>query len=109
MPGSTVGDGRSRITAKSPAARFEATVQHTMRCMEIWGGNHAADACVATPGLDLWLYSQPYQGAENGGDVHYVSLCGGGRITRFLLADVAGHGAEVAPMARLLRGLLRKN
>src|SRR5262249_37256926 len=50
-----------------------------------------------------------YERADDGGDVHYVSLCGGGKITRFILADVAGHGAKVADVARSLRGLMRQN
>ncbi len=77
--------------------------------MEIWGGSHAAQTDVSTPGLDIWVYSRPYEGAADGGDVHYVSLCGGGVITRFILADIAGHGAKVADMARLLRDLMRQN
>jgi serine phosphatase RsbU (regulator of sigma subunit) len=77
--------------------------------MEIWGGNQATDRAVATPGLDLWVYSRPYEGAEGGGDVHYVSLCGGGMITRLILADVSGHGASVAELAKSLRALMRKN
>lgn len=80
-----------------------------LQCMEIWGGNQATDRAVATPGLDLWVYSRPHEGAEGGGDVHYVSLCGGGMITRFILADVSGHGASVAEMAKSLRTLMRRN
>jgi serine phosphatase RsbU (regulator of sigma subunit) len=80
-----------------------------LACMEIWGGSHAADAAVATPGLDLWVNSRPHEGAAGGGDVHYVSLCGGGVITRFVLADVAGHGASAAELARDLRDLMRRN
>ena len=66
--------------------------RHAMRCMEIWGGSHAAETLVSTPGLDAWVYSMPHEGAEQGGDVHYVSLCGGGIITRLIVADVSGHG-----------------
>jgi sigma-B regulation protein RsbU (phosphoserine phosphatase) len=80
-----------------------------LQCMEIWGGNQATRRAVATPGLDLWVYSRPHEGAEGGGDVHYVSLCGGGMITRFILADVSGHGASVAELAKSLRALMRKN
>jgi phosphoserine phosphatase RsbU/P len=80
-----------------------------LQCMEIWGGNQATDRAVATPGLDLWVYSRPHEDAEGGGDVHYVSLCGGGMITRFILADVSGHGASVAELATSLRVLMRKN
>lgn len=83
--------------------------QHTLQCMEIWGGSHAAETNVSTPGLDLWVSSRPYEHGAEGGDVHYVSLCGGGIITRFILADVAGHGETVAEVARSLRTLMRQN
>ncbi len=77
--------------------------------MEIWGGNQAVERRFATPGLDLWISSQPYQGDERGGDLYYVSLCGGGVITRLIVADVSGHGAEVAEFSGSLRRLLRRN
>ena len=63
---------------------------------------------VSTPGLDLWVWSRPYQQAAGGGDVHYVSLCGGGLITRLILADVSGHGDSVAELATSLRDLMRR-
>ncbi len=85
------------------------TTERSLACMEIWGGSQAADTSASTPGLDLWVYSRPHEGAEGGGDVHYVSLCGGGVITRFILADVSGHGASAAELARPLRDLMRKN
>lgn len=78
-------------------------------CMEIWGGNRAVDRAVSTPGLDVWVSSRPHEGAEAGGDVYYASLCGGGTITRLLLADVAGHGAAAADLAAALRRLMRAN
>ncbi len=46
---------------------------------------------------------------QQGGDVYYVTLCGGGVITRIVVADVSGHGASVAEFSASLRGLLRKN
>jgi serine phosphatase RsbU (regulator of sigma subunit) len=82
---------------------------HTLQCMEIWGGNREADTGVSTPGLDLWVHSRPHEQAAGGGDVHYVSLCGGGVITRFILADISGHGASVDRLARSLRDLMRRN
>jgi phosphoserine phosphatase RsbU/P len=82
---------------------------HTMHCMEIRGGNQAVEEAVAMPGLDAWVYSQPHQGASSGGDVHYLSLCGGGMITRLIVADVSGHGATVAEFSASLRTLMRKN
>ena len=81
----------------------------TMRCMEIRGGSRAVEESLETPGLDAWVYSRPYEGAENGGDVYYVSLCGGGVITRVVVADVAGHGESVASFSSNLRAIMRKN
>jgi serine phosphatase RsbU (regulator of sigma subunit) len=86
-----------------------ATEPQALQCMEIWQGNHEIENAVNTPGLEIWVYSRPHQGDANGGDVHYVSLCGGGVITRLLVADVCGHGAAVAEMAKTLRGLMRHN
>ena len=80
-----------------------------MQCMEIRGGSQAVDASLSTPGLDAWVFSHPCQGAASGGDVHYLSLCGGGVITRLIVADVSGHGEEVAEFSSSLRGLMRKN
>jgi serine phosphatase RsbU (regulator of sigma subunit) len=77
--------------------------------MEIWGGNSIVEEAIAMPGLDAWVYSRPHEGAELGGDVHYVSLCGGGLITRLIVADVSGHGSAVAEFALALRSLMRKN
>jgi sigma-B regulation protein RsbU (phosphoserine phosphatase) len=38
-----------------------------------------------------------------------VTLCGGGVITRLVVADVSGHGASVSEFSTSLRSLLRKN
>jgi sigma-B regulation protein RsbU (phosphoserine phosphatase) len=80
-----------------------------MQCMEVWGGNQLADSGVVMAGLDAWVYSKPYGGAEGGGDVYYVSSCATGRIVRLLVADVSGHGAKVAQIATGLRALMRKH
>jgi serine phosphatase RsbU (regulator of sigma subunit) len=80
-----------------------------MRCMEIRGGSRAVEESLEMPGLDAWVYSRPYEGADHGGDVYYVSLCGGGLITRVVVADVSGHGAKVADFSAALRDLMRKN
>ncbi len=81
----------------------------TLQCMEIWGGFEPVERTVSTPGLDLWVFSRPFQGDAQGGDVYYVTLCGGGLITRIALADVSGHGASVAEFSSSLRSLLRTN
>jgi len=76
--------------------------------MEVWGGNAAIDNGVVMPGLDAWVYARPYQEHSAGGDIHYVSSCATGRIIRLLVADVSGHGREVAAVAHTLRTLMRR-
>jgi len=34
--------------------------QHTLQCMEIWGGIEPVERSVSTPGLDLWVFSRPF-------------------------------------------------
>lgn len=77
--------------------------------MEVWGGNRATDSSLEMPGLKVRVFSQPYEGSETGGDVYYISSCASGRLTRMLLADVCGHGAEVAQTADMLRQTMRQN
>jgi len=85
------------------------TELHRLECMEIWGGNRAVEDAISVHGIDAWVVSEPHAGAEGGGDVHYVSMCGMGRISRFAVADVAGHGASVNHLAVALRSLMRRN
>ncbi len=85
----------------------EPPVQH-MQCMEVWSGSQLTARGVAFGGLDAWVYSKPYGEAHSGGDIYYASSCATGRITRLLLADVAGHGASVAGTAADLRTLMRR-
>lgn len=93
----------------SPEPGPAADDRLTMRCMEIWGGNRVTRTLVAMPGLDVWVASEPHLANPQGGDVHYVSLCGGGIISRLIVADVSGHGAKVAGFAESLRDLMRRN
>lgn len=79
-----------------------------LQCMEVWGGSDFVERVVTTPGLDAWVFSRPYDGAIDGGDVHYVTLCGRGFITRIVVADISGHGSVVADMSRELRTLVRR-
>ncbi len=81
--------------------------QH-MQCMEVWGGSQFTAQAVEFGGLDTWVYSKPYGKAHAGGDVYYASSCATGRISRLLLADVAGHGNAVANTAADLRTLMRR-
>ena len=83
--------------------------KHRMQCMEVWGSNRAVEANVTMTGLDVWAFSRPFEKGEQGGDVYYLSSCASGRISRLLLADVSGHGAEVAATAESLRDLMRRH
>jgi serine phosphatase RsbU (regulator of sigma subunit) len=82
---------------------------HDVECMEVWGGNRARDNAVSVPGIDAWINSQPLQDEAGGGDIHYVSTCGAGRVSRFAVADVSGHGPAVDELATRLRRLMRKH
>lgn len=96
------------MSAPPPSSLVPADPER-MQCMEVWGGNQAANRHLETPGLKIWIYSRPYGGAVGGGDVYYVSSCASGRITRMLLADVSGHGKTVSHIAVALRDLMRRN
>jgi len=93
----------------SEQPRQTTVVQETMSCMEVWGGSSATWSSFTVPGLDLWIYSQPYDGADTGGDIYYVSSCASGRITRIVLGDVSGHGVDASPHAAKLRDIIRRN
>jgi len=76
--------------------------------MEVWGGSQLTARGVEFGGLNTWIYSKPFGEARAGGDVYYASSCATGRISRLLLADVAGHGNAVASTAADLRTLMRR-
>jgi serine phosphatase RsbU (regulator of sigma subunit) len=76
--------------------------------MEVWGGSQLTERTIQFSGLETWVYSKPHGQAARGGDVIYASNCATGRITRLLLADVAGHGRTVAATAADLRLLMRR-
>ncbi len=92
----------------STASDNSETPVHSLECMEVWGGNGAIHNAISVPGIDAWISSDPYKGNAYGGDIHSVSMCGAGRISRFAIADVAGHGAAVGELAHRLRSLMRK-
>jgi serine phosphatase RsbU (regulator of sigma subunit) len=79
-----------------------------MVCSEIWGGNRPVHTPVYLPGLVGVLYSEPCHGRQ-GGDVHYMSVCGSGLLSRFCLADVVGHGESVAKVSTSLHRLMRRH
>jgi serine phosphatase RsbU (regulator of sigma subunit) len=77
-----------------------------LHCEEIWGGVRAVDAGVSVPGIDARVINRPYRDEEGGGDIYYVGLCGQGALSRFIVADVSGHGTIVSDLAARLRRLM---
>jgi serine phosphatase RsbU (regulator of sigma subunit) len=107
--------GCNRSTSMHPRSMdFERVTQgadmerQSLACMEVWGGNTATFSAFEKAGLDIWLYSQPFGNHPKGGDVYYLSSCASGRISRMLLADVAGHGEDASQVAVQLRKLMRR-
>lgn len=92
-----------------PAMPAEPMSAPILQCMEIWGGNEAVESAISVPGIDAWIFSQPYAGSNKGGDVYYVSTCACGEIARFAIADVSGHGDAVGKLSSRLRSLMRKH
>jgi serine phosphatase RsbU (regulator of sigma subunit) len=76
--------------------------------MEVWNGSKHVENNVQAPGFSAWIYSKPYQGSKNGGDVYFLTLCMGGVLSRLLLGDVAGHGADASATSLKLRQSIRK-
>lgn len=83
--------------------------EQQMSCMEVWGGNSPTDTRIERPGLSCRIWSRSFGASEAGGDVYFLSSCASGRLTRFLLADVCGHGESAADGARAVRELMRQN
>ena len=79
-----------------------------LACGEVRGGNQMVHAAVDLPGLAGTLYSSACDG-PHGGDIHYLSVCGSGLLTRVCLADVAGHGDAVAAVGHEMYGQLQRS
>jgi len=77
-------------------------------CSEIWGGNGSIETDLVMPGLRGALRSYACGGGK-GGDVYYSSACAAGVISRMCLADLAGHGEQVAQLGSWLLRTMRRN
>ncbi len=94
------------MSATSNVPTKDETVN--LSSMEIWGGNRNAQESFLLPGLDAWLHATAHSG-QRGGDIHYLSTGANSAVLRFVIADVAGHGAEVADVATRFKQLLAKH
>lgn len=77
-------------------------------CNIVWGGNRLALEIFTTPGLDGYLLSIPCANRPVGGDIYHVTVCDHGVFSKFLLADVAGHGDAAAGISSRLQQPLFK-
>jgi sigma-B regulation protein RsbU (phosphoserine phosphatase) len=91
------------VTVLPPARRATG-----FACGEVRGGNEPIYEQVELPGIRGVLYSRPCRGGS-GGDVHYVSVCGSGLLSRVSLADVAGHGETIAAVGAEMHAHLRRS
>lgn len=83
--------------------------RHTLMCSEVWASNRNVAHSVDLPGLQGWIYSAPLELGHDGGDIHYLSACDAGVISRVVLADVSGHGRVVAGAAERTLQLVRQH
>ena len=81
-----------------------------MRCMEVRGGKSPTEPGLCVPGMDVWLGTQnSAQSGAGGGELHYVSSCASGRITRLLLSDICAIAPVFSALAAELRDLMMRN
>jgi osmotically-inducible protein OsmY len=93
-----MSDAALRVVARGVAP-------HPLTCSEVWGSNSNVAHSVELPGLQGWVYSAPIELGQNGGDIHYLSVCDSGVLCRVALADISGHGRAVSAVAEVSRNL----
>lgn len=78
-------------------------------CMEVSGGRLTYQADYEMPGLGMQVFSRQSEHCmQGGGEVHYISSCASGRITRMMLADICGSADVFQRLSCEMRnGLLR--
>ena len=87
----------------------EAKESRRLACLEIKGRKSPGVVCGGAAGFVGLVSCRPLTPAVHGGDLHYLTVCGQGAISRVVLADVAGHGDIVSSVADRLRDGLRKH
>ena len=82
----------------------------SLNCLEVRGGHGPAENFFRRPGMDVWIHSRAENATEQGGgDLHYISSCASGRITRMLMADVCGIGEQFGAVADELKTVVKGN
>ena len=78
----------------------------SLRCAEIFGGNGQSERNLSLPGMHVQLRAVTHANHPGGGDLHYLTTCGHAMMSRITLADIAGHGCQVAATANRLKKLI---
>lgn len=76
-------------------------------CHEMWGGNVSIDCPVEMPGLRGYLFSKACDGGR-GGDLHSLTTCGSGLLSRMMIADVVGHGEAVTAVSAMVGRTMKR-
>ncbi len=109
QPTSKVQSSTAGMPDENRGAAGRRVLPHTIMCSEVWGANGNVAHAVELPGLLGWVYSAPIELGQNGGDIHYLSVCDHGLLCRVALADVSGHGRAVSSVAERLLSLMRRH
>jgi len=80
-----------------------------IECTEVWGGTGACEVSVQLAGVRGECYSLPYDEEKEGGDIHFLSVCGINRLSKVVVADVSGHGSEAAEVSSIIHEALVEN
>jgi sigma-B regulation protein RsbU (phosphoserine phosphatase) len=84
-------------------------VTRRLSCGDVAAGHQRTATVLELPGLTAWVHSTPSGPGDEGGDVHYVSVCDRCLVSRIALADVSGHGQAVAALGATLRALMERH
>ncbi len=81
----------------------------SMNCLELSGGRLNCERSYELPGFSLLVSSRTHGALEHGGgEVHYLSSCASGRITRLILSDICGQRQTFREISTVMRdGLLQ--
>ncbi|QDT09752.1 SpoIIE family protein phosphatase [Planctomycetes bacterium K23_9] len=79
------------------------------KCHEVVGGRRTYQASYDMPGLSTQIYSRHCDKClDGGGELHFLSSCASGRITRIMLADIVGSSEVFKQLSCEMRhGLIR--
>lgn len=85
-------------------------VDQGLNCLEVCGGRGKSRQSFSRPGLDVCVESQATADVHaGGGELYFASSCASGRITRLLLADIAGDARLFSQLAAKLRDSIKRN